>query len=73
MNQTLPAGAQVFDKHAADYDAWFDSPKGRALFELELKVLRALKPNTDSWLEIGTGSGRFAQALGIEYGAEPSP
>lgn len=73
MNQTLPAGAQIFEVHAADYDAWFDSPKGRALFELELETLRALKPDNASWLEVGTGSGRFAQALGIEHGAEPSP
>jgi hypothetical protein len=32
MSDTLSSGAQVFQEHAADYDAWFDSPKGRELF-----------------------------------------
>lgn len=61
-----------FDLLAEEYDSWFDKD-GRLIFETELlafkKVLSFLpKP----WLEIGVGSGRFAQALGIEVGIDPS-
>ena len=77
MNTDMSGAIQVFEDHASSYDAWFDSPKGKQLFELELGCLRALKPTdasgTDLWLEVGTGSGRFAQALGVPAGVEPAP
>lgn len=77
MKQDLPGAIQVFEDHASSYDAWFDSPKGKQLFELELHCLRTLKPTDtrgkDLWLEVGAGSGRFAQALGVQAGVEPAP
>lgn len=81
MTQTLPTGAQVFEDHAQDYDAWFDSAKGVALFDLELDCLRTLKAKTEAtghsgqstWLEVGVGSGRFAKSLDIGNGVDPSP
>lgn len=63
-----------FDESAEHYDAWFDSPHGRAVFESEAGCLRPLV--TDAfrpWLEVGVGTGRFAKALGVEYGIDPSP
>jgi SAM-dependent methyltransferase len=56
------------------YDAWYGSPKGRVLLASEVACLRLLllqfsKPH----LEVGVGTGRFAQALGIGYGVDPSP
>ena len=62
-----------FDKLAGDYDRWFDSPRGRAIFEAELSCLRDLMPDhAGRWLEVGVGTGRFAEALGIEEGVDPS-
>ncbi len=61
-----------FDALAETYDSWYDG-KGRTAFETELAALRPLlaelpKPR----LEVGVGTGRFAQALGIPLGVDPS-
>ena len=65
--------AQSFDTEAARYDAWFDSPHGRVLFANEVAALRTLWPGPPRpALEIGVGTGRFAQALGVEHGADPA-
>lgn len=61
-----------FDQLAQEYDAWFDK-EGRLIFETELLAFKKLLPLLPKpWLEIGVGSGRFAQALGIEVGIDPS-
>lgn len=61
-----------FDGLAAKYDAWYDG-KGRLAFEIELAALRPLLPELPQpWLEVGVGTGRFAQALGIRIGVDPS-
>jgi len=63
----------AFDEYAEEYDKWFDSPKGRALFETEVEAIRLLMKDIEHpFLEIGVGTGRFAQALGIEFGVDPS-
>ena len=64
--------ARLFNSLASDYDAWFEGA-GRLIFDIEVgafqKVLSSLpKP----WLEVGVGSGRFAQSLGIKMGLDPS-
>ena len=61
-----------FDELAPEYDAWFDQ-EGSLIFFIELQAFKSLlaalpKP----WIEIGVGSGRFAQALGIGTGIDPS-
>jgi SAM-dependent methyltransferase len=62
-----------FDAVADRYDAWFDLPEGRALLERELDCLRPLvTTSARPWLEVGVGTGRFAQALGVEEGLDPS-
>jgi SAM-dependent methyltransferase len=61
-----------FDEMAKEYDAWFDG-EGRLIFLTEVRGFRALWPYLSKpWLEIGVGSGRFARALGIEAGIDPS-
>jgi ubiquinone/menaquinone biosynthesis C-methylase UbiE len=61
-----------FDSVADKYDSWYDG-KGKAAFEIELAALRPLLPDLPKpWLEVGVGSGRFAQALGIPLGIDPS-
>jgi len=61
-----------FDDLAPEYDAWFDG-EGSFVFSVEVHAFRSLLPTLPKpWLEIGVGSGRFAQALGIETGIDPS-
>lgn len=60
----------VFDAHAQEYDAWFDRHQG--LYQSELLALRELVPATGNGVEIGVGSGRFAEPLGVTTGIEPS-
>jgi SAM-dependent methyltransferase len=63
----------VFDRKADRYDAWFDSPAGGAIFAAEVACLRKLlPPDTSGWVEAGVGTGRFAAALGIPEGIDPS-
>ncbi len=61
-----------FDDLALEYDAWFDE-EGSLIFFMEAQAFKSLLPALPKpWLEIGVGSGRFAQALGIETGVDPS-
>jgi len=61
-----------FDELASEYDAWFDK-EGSRIFFIEVKAFQELLSKLRKpWLEIGVGSGRFAQALGIETGVDPS-
>ena len=65
---------QAFDRRASEYDAWYDTEAGRAIFSMEVECLQPLlQTYSRPYLEIGVGSGRFAQALGIEHGVEPAP
>jgi len=64
--------ASTFDDLASDYDAWFEG-EGKLTFTIEVQALHKVLPFLPKpWLEIGVGSGRFAQALGIETGVDPS-
>ena len=43
------------------------------MFQLELDCLRPLLAEAvHPWLEVGVGSGRFAQALGVDVGVDPA-
>lgn len=60
----------AFDFHADEYDQWFaDNPQ---LFESELRALKQLLPQGKKTLEVGIGSGIFAEQLGITDGIDPS-
>ena len=62
----------LFDDLASEYDEWFDKD-GKMTFDIEVKAFRHLLSGLpEPWLEIGVGSGRFAQALGVKYGVDPS-
>jgi SAM-dependent methyltransferase len=61
-----------FDELALEYDQWFDG-EGKLIFDIEVAAFRKVLPYLPvPWLEIGVGSGRFAQALGISTGVDPS-
>ncbi len=61
-----------FKDLASEYDRWFDGD-GHSVFLTELRALAEVSAHAPKpWLEIGVGSGRFAHALGIEAGVDPS-
>ena len=64
----------LFDPIANVYDDWYDTPEGDAIFQEEVQCLRCVTEDyCGRWIEVGVGSGRFASALGITHGLDPSP
>lgn len=60
----------VFEEHAAEYDHWYEEHP--QVFVSEVEALRIFLPaGNSSGIEVGLGTGRFAQALGIKEGVEP--
>jgi SAM-dependent methyltransferase len=62
---------EPFEQHPGRYDRWFD--RHPAVFAAEVRALRSLRPPGGQGLAIGVGTGRFAQALDVEDGVDPSP
>lgn len=60
---------KVFDERTEEYDAWFE--RQDLIYKSELKLVRSFQCEKPC-LEIGVGTGRFAQPLGIEFGLDPS-
>lgn len=59
----------VFESQAQEYDSWFDNHP--ELFQNECRALKKAIPGGIG-IEIGVGTGRFAEALIIPVGAEPA-
>ncbi|MEI8140594.1 MAG: class I SAM-dependent methyltransferase [bacterium] len=66
----IDASRDTFDRHAAEYDLWFD--RHVFAYESELAAIRSLVPSLGSGIEIGAGTGRFCVPLNIEIALEPS-
>lgn len=50
-----------FESCAAEYDRWYDSEKGKTIYENEAKCIKKLLGSCkDRILEVGVGTGRFA-------------
>ena len=62
--------SNIFDKYYKKYDKWYDKNKFAYLSELE--AIKKVLPKRGKGLEIGVGTGRFAHALGIAIGIDPS-
>ena len=63
----------VFENNVADYEQWYQDHK--EVFESEVSALRAqfeTLPENLRGIEVGLGTGRFSEALGIKEGVEPS-
>ncbi len=61
---------ELFNQRADEYDTWFeDNP---LILEAEIEAVRQVTPSFSRALEVGVGTGRFAQALGVKLGLEPS-
>jgi len=59
-----------FDTLASEYEAWF--VENKVLFQSEVLALKHVVPVGKKGVEIGIGSGIFAEQLGIRYGIDPS-
>ena len=64
------ANIEPFDNYADQYEDWFE--RNRFAYESELLAVEALLPENGEGVEIGVGTGRFAEPLGIKVGVEPS-
>lgn len=61
---------EAFDNFALQYDEWFENHKIE--YELELKAIREFLPKAGKGVEIGAGTGRFSEPLGVSLGIEPA-
>jgi len=59
-----------FDQFTDEYETWFIENKNT--FQSELLALKQAVPVGQKGIEIGIGSGIFAEQLGIKYGIDPS-
>jgi ubiquinone/menaquinone biosynthesis C-methylase UbiE len=59
-----------FDEHRDQYEKWFEENHYAYLSEIE--AIKRLLPEDKTGVEIGVGTGRFAEPLGISYGVDPS-
>jgi len=59
-----------FQRHTGQYENWF--AEHRWVYEAELRAVEVLLPESGRGLEVGVGTGRFAEPLGIKTGLEPS-
>ena len=65
MPRTLP-----FNKHYMQYEEWF--LENHYVYQSELHAVRHFIPSKGDGFEIGIGSGKFAEPLGLKIGVEPS-
>jgi ubiquinone/menaquinone biosynthesis C-methylase UbiE len=74
VTATPVSGDNPFQKLADRYARWFDRPRGRRIFTVEMHAIQDLLEGMPRpWLEVGVGTGRFARALGVDEGIDPSP
>jgi len=60
----------VFEENSVAYDEWFKAYP--YVFESEVEAVRAALPTGNiRGIEVGLGTGRFSEALGIKEGVEP--
>jgi len=59
-----------FDKYPNEYEHWF--VQNKYAFQSELKAVKKVLPAGGKGVEIGVGSGIYAEPLGIHNGIEPS-
>lgn len=62
--------SNFFDEHYQEYDRWYE--RNRFAYLSELEAVKKVLPKKGYGLEIGVGSGRFAEPLGINIGIDSS-
>jgi len=61
----------VFDNYTKEYEEWFEKNKFAYLSEV-VALKKVVLEGKGKGLEIGVGTGRFAEPLGVEVGIDPS-
>ncbi len=65
---------EVFNKNVEAYEAWYDTYHEVYMSEVAAIQEQLLKlPENIRGIEVGLGTGRFSEPLGIKEGIEPSP
>ena len=59
-----------FDSYSNEYEDWFMINK--FAFQSELNAIKKAFPDNGDFIEVGIGSGIFAEPLGIKEGVDPS-
>lgn len=59
-----------FEENSARYESWFERHEN--VYRAELRAVKQIMPAAQKSLEVGVGTGRFAQPLGVRFGLEPS-
>ena len=59
-----------FDDYISEYEEWF--VQNSTVYSSELKAIKNISGVPENAVEIGIGSGLFAEPLGIKTGIEPS-
>ncbi|GLI52772.1 class I SAM-dependent methyltransferase [Thermodesulfovibrio yellowstonii] len=67
---------EPFENYATQYDAWYDSERGKIVYENEKRCLkRIINDCKGKVLEVGVGTGRFAviaeEAFGVDVARAP--
>lgn len=75
MNISESAGNSPFEILAEQYDSWYNSEKGKILYENEKKCVEKLLGDCNEVLEVGVGTGRFAlldvRVVGVDIAFAP--
>lgn len=66
----MNAENNLFDQNLLEYDQWFD--KHSFVYQSEILAIQQAIPKNKTGIEIGVGTGRFAEPLNIKFGVEPS-
>ncbi len=64
---------QPFETRFERYDQWYEKFPGKKLYSIELDCLKKVSRHvSEESLEIGVGTGRFAEKLNVKYGLDPA-
>lgn len=61
---------EPFEANTQRYEEWFEIHA--KVYQSELKAIRKVLQESGQGLEVGVGTGRFSQPLGIQNGIEPA-
>lgn len=64
------AKSEPFEKHTDRYENWFE--ENWYVYQSEILALKKILPPFKKGIELGVGTGRFAEPLAITRGLEPS-
>lgn len=65
--------SDIFNSHVEEYEAWYEKHKDAYLSEVvAIKEQFQKLPENLRGIEVGLGTGRFAEQLGIKEGIEPA-